>query len=111
MADARLIDGKAIAAALRQQVAEAAAILRERQRITAGLAAILAGHDPASEVYIRSKARACTEAGIASFEFRLPADADVAAILELDRETERRRPGRRHPRPACHCRAASIRAR
>jgi methylenetetrahydrofolate dehydrogenase (NADP+) / methenyltetrahydrofolate cyclohydrolase len=83
MADARLIDGKAIAAGVRHQVAEAAAILRERQRVTAGLAAILIGHDPASEIYIRSKARACVEVAIASFQFRLPADAGVAAILEL----------------------------
>ncbi len=83
MSEARLIDGKAIAAGLRRRVGEAAAILRERHRITAGLAAILVGDDPASEVYIRSKARACAEAGIASFEFRLPADAGAAAILEL----------------------------
>jgi methylenetetrahydrofolate dehydrogenase (NADP+)/methenyltetrahydrofolate cyclohydrolase len=83
MTDARLIDGKAIAAALRHRIGAAAAILRERHQITAGLAAILVGQDPASEVYVRSKARACAEAAIASFEFRLPADAGVAAVLEL----------------------------
>jgi methylenetetrahydrofolate dehydrogenase (NADP+)/methenyltetrahydrofolate cyclohydrolase len=83
MTDARLIDGKAIAAALRLRIGAAAAILRERHQITAGLAAILVGQDPASEVYVRSKARACAEAAIASFEFRLPADAGVAAVLEL----------------------------
>jgi methylenetetrahydrofolate dehydrogenase (NADP+)/methenyltetrahydrofolate cyclohydrolase len=81
--EAAIIDGTAIAAGLRQHVAEAAAMLRERHQVTAGLAAILVGDDPASQLYVRSKERACAEAGIASFEFRLPADAGVAAILEL----------------------------
>ena len=83
MTEAAIIDGTAIAAGLRQHVAEAAAMLRERHHVTAGLAAILVGDDPASQLYVRSKERACAEAGIASFEFRLPADAGVAAILEL----------------------------
>ncbi|HEV8678327.1 MAG TPA: bifunctional methylenetetrahydrofolate dehydrogenase/methenyltetrahydrofolate cyclohydrolase FolD [Stellaceae bacterium] len=83
MTEAMLIDGRAIATALRQRVAEAAMLLRERHAVTAGLAAVLVGDDPASQVYVRSKARACSEAGIASFEYHLPADADAAAILEL----------------------------
>lgn len=83
MPDARLIDGKTMATALRQQVAEAAADLRENHRVIAGLAAILVGDDPASQLYVRNKARACAEAGIASFEYRLPANAGVAAILDL----------------------------
>ena len=83
MTEAILIDGKAIADALRERIAEAAAMLRERHGVTAGLAAVLVGDDPASQIYVRSKARACAEAGIASFEHRLPADAGVAAILEL----------------------------
>jgi methylenetetrahydrofolate dehydrogenase (NADP+)/methenyltetrahydrofolate cyclohydrolase len=81
--EATIIDGKAIAARLRQAVAEAAAILRERHKVTAGLAAVLVGDDPASQLYVRSKERACAAAGIASFEFRLPADAGVAAVLAL----------------------------
>jgi methylenetetrahydrofolate dehydrogenase (NADP+)/methenyltetrahydrofolate cyclohydrolase len=81
--EATVIDGKAIAAGLRQRAAEAAAMLSERHQITAGLAAILVGDDPASQLYVRSKVRACAEVGIASFEFRLPADAGVAAILDL----------------------------
>jgi methylenetetrahydrofolate dehydrogenase (NADP+) / methenyltetrahydrofolate cyclohydrolase len=80
---ARIIDGKAIAAGLRQQVAQAATALRERHGVTAGLAAVLVGDDPASLVYVRSKARACTEAGLASFEHRLPADCGPAALLGL----------------------------
>ncbi len=83
MTEARLIDGRAIAAALRTRVAAAAAELRQRRGITPGLAAILVGNDPASEIYIRNKVRACAEAGIASFEHRLPADCGAAAVLEL----------------------------
>jgi methylenetetrahydrofolate dehydrogenase (NADP+) / methenyltetrahydrofolate cyclohydrolase len=81
--EATLIDGRAIAAGLRQRVGEAASTLREHHRITAGIAAILVGDDPASQLYVRSKARACTEAGIASFEHRLPGDCGEARILEL----------------------------
>jgi methylenetetrahydrofolate dehydrogenase (NADP+) / methenyltetrahydrofolate cyclohydrolase len=81
--EATLIDGKAIAAGLRQRVAEAAVELRERHGVIAGLAAILIGDDPASQIYVRNKARACAEAGIASFEFRLASDAGLAAILDM----------------------------
>ena len=80
---ARLIDGRALAAALREEVAAAAARLRERHGFVPGLAAVLVGDDPASEVYVRSKARACREAGIASFEHRMPADCEMPALLEL----------------------------
>ncbi len=83
MTEARVIDGKAIAAGLRQRVAAAASILRERHRITPGLAAILVGDDPASQLYVRNKARACAEAGIASFEHRLPGDCGVTRVLDL----------------------------
>src|SRR5437763_9657486 len=83
MADARIIDGKAIAAQLRERVAAAAAALRDEHGIVPGLAAVLVGDDPASQVYVRSKARACAAAGLPSFEFRLPADAGLSAILEL----------------------------
>jgi methylenetetrahydrofolate dehydrogenase (NADP+)/methenyltetrahydrofolate cyclohydrolase len=83
VADATIIDGKAVAAGLCKRVAAAAARLCEEHGITAGLAAVLVGDDPASQVYVRSKARACTAAGLASFEFRLPGDAAPAAILEL----------------------------
>ena len=83
MSEARVIDGTAIAAALRQRVSEAAARLRETHAITAGLGAILVGDDPASEIYVRAKASACAASGIASFEFRLPANVGATAILEL----------------------------
>jgi methylenetetrahydrofolate dehydrogenase (NADP+)/methenyltetrahydrofolate cyclohydrolase len=80
---AHVIDGRAAAARLREQVAVAAARLRERQGIVPGLATVLVGDDLASQVYIRSKARACGEAGLASFEHRLPADCGMPALLEL----------------------------
>jgi methylenetetrahydrofolate dehydrogenase (NADP+) / methenyltetrahydrofolate cyclohydrolase len=60
-----------------------AARLREEHQIIPGLAAVLIGDDPASQVYVRSKRRACADAGIASFEFPLPGDAGLTAILDL----------------------------
>src|SRR5579872_4383374 len=83
MPDAMVIDGATIAAGLREQAAEAAAALKARHAVTAGLATVLIGSDPASEVYVRSKARACAAAGIASFEHRLPEDCGLDAILRL----------------------------
>jgi methylenetetrahydrofolate dehydrogenase (NADP+)/methenyltetrahydrofolate cyclohydrolase len=83
VSDATVIDGKAIAAAMRDRVAEAAGDLRASHGVTAGLAAILIGDDPASRIYVRSKARACAAAGIASFEHHLPDDAGIGAIVEL----------------------------
>jgi methylenetetrahydrofolate dehydrogenase (NADP+) / methenyltetrahydrofolate cyclohydrolase len=81
VADARIIDGKAIAGGLRQRVADAAAQLREQFGIIPGLATILVGDDPASRSYVRAKASACTAAGHASFEGRLPGDAGEAALI------------------------------
>src|ERR1043166_5360309 len=83
MATARIIDGKTIAAQLRERVAAAALALHDAHGVIPGLAAVLVGDDPASQIYVRSKARACTAAGLASFEFRLPTDAGLPAILEL----------------------------
>ena len=83
MAEALLIDGKGIAAAMRQRVSEAAAALQREHGITPGLAAVLVGTDPASETYVRSKATACRAAGLVSHEYRLPADAGGAAVLDL----------------------------
>jgi methylenetetrahydrofolate dehydrogenase (NADP+)/methenyltetrahydrofolate cyclohydrolase len=84
MADATLIDGAAIAAGLRARVAAAAAKLRAEHGVVPGLAAVIVGEDPASQIYVRSKGRACTAAGLASFEHVLPADAvasDVTALV------------------------------
>jgi methylenetetrahydrofolate dehydrogenase (NADP+)/methenyltetrahydrofolate cyclohydrolase len=83
MPDATIIDGQAIAAQLRAEVATAAAALRERHGVVPGLAAVLVGDDPASQIYVRSKARACAATGLASFEHDLPIGVSEAAIIEL----------------------------
>jgi methylenetetrahydrofolate dehydrogenase (NADP+)/methenyltetrahydrofolate cyclohydrolase len=80
---ARLIDGKAEAAVLRARIAAAAAALKEQHGIVPGLAAVLVGNDPASDIYVRSKGKASFAAGIASFEHRLPGAASEQQVLEL----------------------------
>ena len=81
MVETRLIDGKAAAAALRAGIAAAAAALKAQHGIVPGLAAVLVGDDPASEVYVRSKAKATRAAGLDSFEHRLPATTSEAELL------------------------------
>jgi methylenetetrahydrofolate dehydrogenase (NADP+) / methenyltetrahydrofolate cyclohydrolase len=86
VADARIIDGKTIAAGLRQRVAEAAALLRDTHRLTPGLATILVGDDPASRSYVRAKGSACLSAGLASFERHLPGDtSETALVAEINK--------------------------
>lgn len=80
---AAIIDGKAHAAALRGRVADAVAAFRQRAGRAPGLAVVLVGEDPASAVYVRNKGKATREAGMESFEHRLPADADAATLLAL----------------------------
>ena len=79
---ARLIDGKATAAKVRIEVARQVAVLKERYGVTPGLAVILVGEDPASEIYVRNKGRQTREAGMESFETRLPATTTQAELLE-----------------------------
>ena len=76
------IDGKAHAARLRERVAAEVGRLKE-MGITPGLAVILVGADPASEVYVRSKGRACRAAGMESFEHRLSEEAEARDLLGL----------------------------
>ncbi len=83
MTTATLIDGQAVAAELRRRVTEAAAALQAEHGITPGLATVIVGDDPASQVYIRSKGRACANARLASFERSLPASASQAELLNL----------------------------
>ncbi|MGF1628953.1 MAG: bifunctional methylenetetrahydrofolate dehydrogenase/methenyltetrahydrofolate cyclohydrolase FolD [Kiloniellaceae bacterium] len=78
---ADLIDGKAFAAGLRGRVAAAAAELKARHGVTPGLAVVLVGEDPASQVYVRSKGKQTVEAGMNSFEHRLDATTDEATLL------------------------------
>lgn len=85
MSQAAIIDGKAFAAGLRERVGRAAAAFETRAGRKAGLAVVLVGEDPASQVYVRNKGRQTVEAGMASFEHKLPADttqADLIALVE-----------------------------
>ena len=80
---ARIIDGKTIAAELRARVADEVARVKCGNGLTPGLAVVLVGNDPASEVYVRSKHKQTQAAGMASFEHRLPADVSQADLLAL----------------------------
>lgn len=79
---AHIIDGKAFAATLRTRLATEVAAMAARG-ITPGLAVVLVGEDPASQVYVRSKGRMTREIGMASFEHRLPAATSQAELLAL----------------------------
>ena len=82
---AERLDGKAFAATLRGRVAEHVARLTSENGITPGLAVVLVGEDPASQVYVRSKGKHTVEAGMASFEHRLEATTSEADLLALIR--------------------------
>ena len=81
MGRATVIDGVAVAAALRRRVAEAAARLRGATGIAPGLATILVGDDPASQVYVRAKGRGCADSGLAAFNIRLPSGISEAGLV------------------------------
>ncbi len=80
---AEVIDGKAFAADVRARVAALVTQLKSGQGITPGLAVVLVGEDPASQVYVRNKGRQTVEVGMESFEHRLSADTDEATLLAL----------------------------
>ncbi|SEH83759.1 bifunctional methylenetetrahydrofolate dehydrogenase/methenyltetrahydrofolate cyclohydrolase FolD [Tardiphaga sp. OK245] len=80
---ASIIDGKIIAAELRGRVAAEVARVKSEHGVTPGLAVVLVGSDPASEVYVRSKHKQTQEAGMASFEHKLPADVAQADLIAL----------------------------
>ena len=82
---ARVIDGKAAAADLRSRVAAVAAAFRERTGRAPGLAVVLVGEHPPSAAYVRSKVKATVEAGLESFEHRIPAETtpdDLIALID-----------------------------
>ena len=81
--EAKRIDGKAFAAGLRLRIEEAVRDLTVSEGVKPGLATILLGDDPASQVYVRSKGRVAAEAGMSSFDHRLPADTTQAELLEI----------------------------
>ena len=78
---ARVIDGRAVAAKLREEYRERIAKMRSARGITPGLAVILVGEDPASQVYVRNKIRDCAEVGIHSTLIELPASTAEAELL------------------------------
>ena len=78
---AKLIDGKAFAARLRGEIAAATTQVKAAHGLTPGLAVILVGDDPASQVYVRNKGKACAEVGMASFETLLPTTTTQAELL------------------------------
>ena len=80
---AEVIDGKAFAAQLRERVGVQAVKFEEQAGRKAGLAVVLVGEDPASQVYVRSKHKATVAANMESFEHRLPADTSDADLLAL----------------------------
>jgi methylenetetrahydrofolate dehydrogenase (NADP+) / methenyltetrahydrofolate cyclohydrolase len=80
---ATIIDGKAIAQTLRADIATRVAALKAQRGITPGLAVVLVGEDPASQVYVRNKHAQTLEAGMASFEHKLPATTTQAELLAI----------------------------
>ena len=92
VSDTKIIDGRAFAAGLRAKVAARAEALKRRHGIEPGLAVVLVGEDPASEVYVRNKARQTRAAGMQSFVHRLPAatpeDELLALVRRLNRDPE-----------------------
>ncbi|MCK4866613.1 MAG: bifunctional methylenetetrahydrofolate dehydrogenase/methenyltetrahydrofolate cyclohydrolase FolD, partial [Alphaproteobacteria bacterium] len=83
MSDPKIIDGKAFAATLRARIGETVAGLKQQHGLTPGLAVVLVGEDPASQVYVRSKGKQTQEAGMNSFEHKLSPDTSQADLLAL----------------------------
>ena len=85
MATDKIIDGKTFAASLREVISAEVGRIKSSHELTPGLAVVLVGNDPASAVYVRNKGEQTREAGMNSFEHRLPADTseeDVLALVE-----------------------------
>jgi methylenetetrahydrofolate dehydrogenase (NADP+)/methenyltetrahydrofolate cyclohydrolase len=80
---ARIIDGKTISADLRGKVTDTVHRLRRDRGVVPGLAVVLVGENPASEVYVRNKSKAVAESGMQAFDRRLPATADEAELIDL----------------------------
>jgi methylenetetrahydrofolate dehydrogenase (NADP+)/methenyltetrahydrofolate cyclohydrolase len=89
-----IIDGKAIAAKVRAEVAQAVTALKQEKGIHTGLTVVRVGDDPASATYVRGKRKACDEAGIVSVEHHLPATTTQEELLALI--------GKLNADPTCH---------
>ena len=79
---ARIIDGKAIAAQVRAEVADGVGRLKDSAGVTPGLAVVLVGEDPASQVYVRNKQKAATDAGMVAADHKLAADTAAEVLRE-----------------------------
>lgn len=80
---ATIIDGKSLAGSIRTRIADDVAELRQAHGIVPGLAAVLVGEDPASEVYVNMKHRACEAAGMVSRQVKLPADTPQDELISI----------------------------
>jgi methylenetetrahydrofolate dehydrogenase (NADP+)/methenyltetrahydrofolate cyclohydrolase len=81
-----IIDGNKIAQEIRQAVSKETLALKEKTGVVPGLAVILVGEDPASQIYVGRKAKACAEAGFLSREYQLPADTSETKLLGIIKE-------------------------
>lgn len=81
--NSKIIDGKGFAEGLRRRIAQQVAALKAQHDLTPGLAVVLVGDDPASQVYVRNKGKQTEEAGMNSFEHRLPKETSQAELLKL----------------------------
>jgi methylenetetrahydrofolate dehydrogenase (NADP+)/methenyltetrahydrofolate cyclohydrolase len=83
MSEAYIIDGKAFAAGLRERIGRAAADVKAKHGLVPGLAVVLVGENPASQVYVRNKARQTNDVGMRSFEHKLPTETSQEELLAL----------------------------
>ena len=79
---AKILDGRALAAEIRAEVAAGVAEMQQKHGVTPGLAAVLVGEDPASRVYVRNKGRACDEVGMVSAIIEMPDNSSPGRVLE-----------------------------
>ena len=80
---AQILDGKLFSKKLRDQVAKHVIVLEKEHKVTPGLAVVLVGEDPASQVYVRSKGKQTIEAGMKSYEHKLNEDTSEEDLLAL----------------------------
>ncbi len=80
---AQIIDGKAVSAAVKQEVADEAAKLRDEKGLKVGLAVVIVGNDSASRVYVNNKKKACEAVGFQSFEYALDENTTQEQLLDL----------------------------
>lgn len=79
----KIIDGKAVSQSVKDRIKEQAAQLKEKYGVTAGLAVIIVGDDPASRIYVNNKKKACDYVGFDSYEYALPEETTESELLEL----------------------------